>query len=188
MRVPREVVFPGFRWFALRVEGAFEKKAARVLELYGGSRKIPDFDLVKCVWVPQMCVLAGSIPRRFKRVTILPGYLLIEAILSRELLLAFRSPSVPHVFGWLRFGEGLPSELPFEDIRALASLERCLPEVRGVSFSTGSRVNFVGLGMSGEVVSSSSARLVAEVSIFNQRVPIQVHRDQFSRVVRVEQR
>lgn len=188
MRRSRRVIYQGFRWFVLRVEGSFEHRAALTLEMYGQAGSIADYDLVKRLWVPQRMVqsreLDGSI--KFRRVSTLPGYLLIEAILTHDLYGSLRQLKLPHVFGWLRTKGSWPSEVPFTEIQILNRLETYKLEPRVVPFDVGERVQLPGLDVSGEILAISTAYLIVEVSMFNRKIPINVKRSSFPELIRVD--
>lgn len=188
MRRSRRVICQGFRWFVLRVEGSFEHRAALALEMYGQAGKVADYDLVKRLWVPQTTVqsrgLDGS--TKFRRVSTLPGYLLVEAILTHDLYGSLQQLRLPHVFGWLRTKGSFPSEVPFAEIQVLNRLETYKLEQRAVPFDVGERVQLPGLGVSGEVLAISTSYLIVEVPMFNRKIPINVKRSAFSELVRVE--
>jgi len=185
-RRSRSVILPGFRWFVLRVEGSYEQRAAQMLEMCGRSGKVPDFDLVRRIWVPRMSVQFftpdGTIA--YRRVSILPGYLLLKAILSYELYTALRRPSLPHVFGWLRCGKSWPSEVPRSDIRGLLRLEAHKREFQPL-FSVGENVRLTGLGLEGVVREVAPSHLSIEISFFKRKTLIEVPRERFAEVVRV---
>jgi len=180
------VILPGFRWFVLRVEGSYEKRAALMLETLGRSGKVPDFDLVRRIWVPQMSVQFftpdGSSASR--RVSILPGYLLLKAILSYELYTALCRPSLPHVFGWLKYGESWPSEVPRSDIRVLIRLEARERRFQPL-FSVGEDVRLTGLGLKGVVHEVTATHMFVEISFFKRKTLIEVPRERFTEVVRI---
>lgn len=178
----------GFRWFVLRVEGSFEHRAALALEMHGRAGLIADYDLVKRVWVPQTTVQCrgpdGSV--KFRRVSTLPGYLLVEAILTYDLYGSLRKSTLPHVFGWLRTKGSWPSEVPFAEIQVLNRLETYKLESRAVPFDVGEKVQLSGLGVVGEVLAVSASHLVVEISMFNRKIPINVKRSAFSELIRAD--
>lgn len=188
MRKPRKVICQGFRWFVLRVEGSFEHRAALALEMHGRAGMIADYDLVKRIWVPQTTVQSrgpdGSM--RFRRVSTLPGYLLVEAILTYDLYGSLRESKLPHVFGWLRSKGSWPSEVPFAEIQVLNRLETYKLEPRAAPFDVGERVKLSGLGVVGEVLAVSVSHLIIEVSMFNRKIPINVKRSAFSELIRAD--
>jgi transcription antitermination factor NusG len=188
VRRSRRVIYSGYRWFVLRVEGSFEKRAALALEMYGQSGNVPDFDLVKQIWVPQMTVQApkpdGSM--KFRRVSTLPGYLLVRTILSYDLYGALQRPGLPHVFGWLRCRDSWPSEVAFSEVRVLNRLETYITEPRRIPFSVGEAVRLPGLGVSGTVLAAARSHLVVEVPMFNRKVPINVRSNMFSELTRMD--
>lgn len=185
MRRPRRVVHQGFRWFVLRVEGSFEHRAALALEMFGQAGKISDYDLVKRVWVPQTTVqsqgLDGTV--KFRRVSTLPGYLLVEAILTYDLYGTIQQSKLPHVFGWLRSKGSWPSEVPFAEIQILNRLETYKLGPRIAPFDVGERVKLSGLGVAGEILVVSSSHMVVEIQMFNRKIPINVKRSSFSELV-----
>ncbi len=188
MRRPRRVIHEGFRWFVLRVEGSFEHRAALALEMYGQAGKIADYDLVKRVWVPQMTIQSqgpdGSM--QFRRVSTLPGYLLVEAILTHDLYGTIQQLRLPHVFGWLRSKGSWPSEVPFTEIQVLNRLETYKLESRAAPFDVGERVKLSGLDVTGTVLAVSSSHLIVEILMFNRKIPINVKRSSFSELIRAE--
>jgi len=158
-----------------------------MLETYGRSGEVPDFDLVRRIWVPQMSVQfftsdGSSINRR---VSILPGYLLLKAILSYELYAALRRPSLPHVFGWLKYGESWPSEVPRADIRVLLHLEAQEREFQPL-FGVGEYVHLTGLGLKGVVHEVTSTHMFVEISFFKRKTLIEIPRERFAEVVRIK--
>ena len=173
----------------MKVDGSYEKRAALVIEIYGSAGHIPDFDLVRRVWVPQMAVAHfssdGSVES--KRATTLPGYLLVEAILTYKLYAALRQPDLPHVFGWLRCESCWPSQVSLPEIRNLACIEFSEPPPLSPAptFRVGDRVFLSGLGIEGEVQDVSDTYVVVEVAIFQGRVPFRVRRELLSEVSRL---
>ena len=182
------MIHQGFRWFVLRVEGSFERRAALALEMFGQVGKIADYDLVKRVWVPQRTVQSprpdGSI--KFRRVSTLPGYLLVEAILTHDLYETIQQLKLPHVFGWLRSKGNWPSEVPFADIQVLHRLETYKLEPRAAPFDVGEEVKLSGLGVEGKILAVSSSHLIVEILMFNRKIPINVKRSSISELVRTE--
>jgi len=157
-----------------------------MLEALGRSGKVPDFDLVRRIWVPQMTVPVFSSDGSpiHRRVSILPGYLLLKAILSYELYTALRRPSLPHVFGWLRYGKSWPSEVAQSDIRVLFHLEAQRREFQPL-FGVGEQVLLTGLGLKGTVREVAPSHMFVEISFFNRKTLVEVPRDRFAKVVRV---
>jgi len=157
--------------------------------MYGRSGVVPDFDLVKRIWVPQMTVRSfvpdGS--TKFRRISALPGYLLIEAILTYELYTALQQVRLPHVFGWLKCRGSWPSEVSFSEIQVLYRLESLLLEPQRVPFDAGEIVALSGLGVSGKVLAASQSHLIVEINMFNRKIPINVRRGMFSEVIRSEE-
>jgi transcription antitermination factor NusG len=188
VRRSRRVIYPGFRWFVLRVEGSFEHRAALVLEMYGQAGWVADYDLVKRIWVPQTTVQSQGLdgPMIFRRVSTLPGYLLIEAILTYDLYESLLQLRLPHVFGWLRTKGSWPSEIPFTEIQNLNRLEIYKLTPRVIPFDVGERVELPWLGVVGEVLAASTSHLILEIPMFNRKIPINVKRSAFSELVRVE--
>ena len=154
MRRSRKALYKGYRWFVLAVEGSYEKKAALMIELSGSAGQIPDYDLVRRIWVPQMTTSAvatdGSIKE--KQITALPGYLLVQAILTEPLYSALKKPDLPHVYGWLQLEDAWPSQIETFEVRNLAVLQNQIPEVPDFGFEVGDTVVVPSLGMNGEVL------------------------------------
>ena len=188
MRRSRKVIHRGFRWFVLRVEGSFEHRAALALEMYGQSGNILDYDLVKRIWVPQMTVqgLRPDGSTRFRRVSTLPGYLLVEAILTHDLYGSLQKPGLPHIFGWLRSKGNYPSEVPFSEIQVLNRLETYKLEPSRSLFDVGENVKLPGLGVVGEVLAVSPSFLIVEIDMFNRKIPINVRRSAFSELTHAD--
>jgi len=189
MRVPRQVILSGYRWFVLRVEGSYEKRAATTLKTYGSEGTIPDFDLVRRVWAPYTILKtqsSGGITK-YRRTSTLPGYLLVEAILTAPLYAAFRRPQLPHVFGWLRSEGCWPSQITTSEVESLRIretfniLEPADPIVRLV---IGDVVEIPTLGLSGIVLEASSIRIVVQVGFFNQNVPVEIKPALFSSIIK----
>lgn len=173
----------------MRVEGSFEHRAALTLEMYGQAGRIADYDLVKRLWVPQTTIQSrgpdGS--TKFRRVSTLPGYLLVEAILTYDLYGSLQQLKLPHVFGWLRSKGSFPSEVPFTEIQVLNRLETYKLEQRAVPFDVGESVRLPGLDVVGEVLAVSASHLIVEIPMFNRKIPINIKRSSFSELVRADE-
>lgn len=158
-----------------------------MLEMYGRSGGVPDFDLVRRIWVPQMSVpfFTSDGSSTSRRVSILPGYLLLKAILSYGLYTALHKPSLPHVFGWLRYGKSWPSEVPRSDIRVLWRLEAQEKEFQPL-FSIGEDVRLTSLGLEGVIREVTPSHMFVEISFFQRKTLIEVSRESFAEVVRIK--
>jgi len=173
----------------LKVEGSYEKRAALVIEAYGNAGKIPDFDLVRRIWVPQITIFrfAANGSREQKRTSTLPGYLLVEAILTEKLYSALKEPDLPHVFGWLQYEDSWPSQVSMSEIRTLAYIESfATSPLPRVTFGVGDLVAIPSLNVTGTVCSVSDVNAIVEIVIFRRKVPLEVPRELFSEMNRLE--
>jgi transcription antitermination factor NusG len=185
-RCPIEVVYEGYRWYVLRVEGAYEKKASLILHLYGTVGVIPHYELVRRLWVPEISLKSlskdGVVKER--RASMVPGYLFIETILSYQLYATLRRPDLPHVFGWLQSWKSWPSMITQSDIQRLAVLENREPEPLNLSWGVGDEVILPWLGVQGEVSSISGSSVMLDIEIFHRRLPFKVGREFLSEIVK----
>jgi len=187
MRTPIYAIYEGFNWFVLRVQGAQEAKAALNIELCGAADLIPDYCLVRQLWIPHTTTIIKSKgASKLKKVVLLPGYIFVETILSRALHAFLKAPDIPYVFGWLRRGKGFPSLVSMSEIRRLACLEEPLPaEEHVVMFNIGDKVSFPSMGVVGYVVNLSYVEVTLEVDVFKRKVPFRVKRKYFSELVKL---
>lgn len=187
MRTPIHTVYNGFNWFVLRVQGAQEAKAALNLELCGAAGQVPDYCLVKQLWIPHTTTTINSKGvTKVHKVVLTPGYIFVEALLSRSLHAALKAPDIPHVFGWLQRGGSWPSLVSLTEIRRLACLEEPAPvEEPDIIFNIGDKVTIPSMGVVGYVVNLSYLEMTLEVEVFSRKVPFKVRRTFFSEIVKL---
>ena len=185
-RTPITVIKDGYRWYSLRVEGAREQRASLALHFYGAAGYIPDYDLVKKLWVPRMSV---KVKAKVKQVSILPGYLFMEAILSRKLYSFLRRCDIPYIYGWVRHRGSWPSDIPIEEMERLVLLEEEDPTLKAPVrvFNVGEKVSFPSLNIEGIVAGMSDAFLVLNVNVFHRNVICRIRKDQLGEVVKLEE-
>jgi len=162
MRTPVSVVKNNFQWYILRVEGAYEYKAALALQAYGAAGAIPDFYLVKQLWVPEVPTATK------KRATLLPGYLFINALLSTKLYSSLKKPDFPHIFGWVQCKGSWPSTVSEEEMNYLFSLEDPTSKQSANTFNVGDKIYIPGLNMTGIVMGLATDFIYLSITMFHK--------------------
>jgi len=185
-RQPKHVVQPGLRWYILRVDGAYEKKAALALHVFGAAGRVPDFELIRQLWIPQSVIdytnPSGKLIK--KNVVLIPGYLFVEAILSYRLYASLRRPDLPHIYGWLQPEKSWPSTIDFDEVRHLATIDlETESTIDFMPFEVGDRVKVPG-GVIGEISEISEVKLIVSIEMFGRRVDVEVRRRLFSELVK----
>jgi len=185
-RIPISVIGNrDINWYVLRVEGAYEHKASLAIQIYGSIGVIPDFGLVRQTWVPEMTIRSQF---KKKRVSTLPGYLFMQALLSDKLYESLKKPDLPHIFGWLQNRKCWPSFVSNNEIEHLIELENQDINVRPKPlFDVGERVMFPSLNMEGTISSASDNAVFLNVELFHKSFIVKVQPQHFDELIRVEE-
>jgi len=187
VRIPKHVALPGLRWYILRADGSYEKKAALALQLFGLAGHIPDFELVRQVWIPQTTIdqpspSSGKIIK--KSIVLVPGYLFIEAILSYRLYASLKRPDLPHLYGWLQPGNGWPSEVSSMEVKHLATIDLVSDVIEDIPFEVGNVVCLPWINVVGTITDINSKRVVVTIEMFGRALKIDVQRRFFSELIK----
>jgi len=187
IRTPINTVHDGFNWYVLRVRGAFETKAALNLELHGAADQIPDYCLVRQLWIPYTTSTINSKGvYKTRRSVLTPGYIFIHTILSNKLYATLKDPDIPHVFGWLQRGKNWPAMVTLSEIKQLACLEEPLQEAgEEYNFTVGEKVSLPSMGITGYVTHSSYMEITLDVDVFSRKVPFVVKKRYFPELVKL---
>ena len=180
-RVPIKAIYSTYNWFVLRVKGASETKAMLYLDLYGSAHKIPDYELIQQLWVPQ----APIAPKSNRWTALTSGYIFVKAVLSYKLYSALKEPDIPCIFGWLQQGKSWPSIVPVGEIRKLAMphVTEFVAEELPTVFFVGDVVDLLAMGLKGTVSKVAEAYVIIDIFVFNRSVPYKVRREAFHEVV-----
>ena len=189
-RIPiRTLTVPNYEWYVLRVQGAFEKKASLALQVYGTAGAVPDFNLIRRCWVPEINVKSKGTSYKVRRVSTLPGYLFVEALLSDKLYTALKRPDLPHIFGWLQCRRNWPSIVDHGEVEQLLEWEQLNIDiiVTVPTFIVGEKVSFPSMNVTGMVSSITDNAIFVSVDIFHRPVMCRISKQFFGEVVRIDE-
>lgn len=186
-RQPIKVISTGYKWYVIRVEGSYEKKASLALHFYGAAGVIPHYELIRRVWVPEITkqYVSKDGATKERRASMIPGYLFVETILSYKLYAALKKPEFPHIFGWLQTWQCWPAMVSQTDIQHLTMLETEVDTHQELAFVIGDEVTIPTLDVRGIVLEITTQDVILDVKIFQQKLPIKVKRDFFSEIEKV---
>lgn len=173
------------RWYALVAISGREGQVKEYIELDMKNRGYSQY--VPQVLIPTKTVLAPASKKEpnkrvTKEVNLLPGYVLVEAVLEGEIKHLLRN--TPNVLGFLG-GTAHPSPLRQADVNRMlgADEESKTTSTAQLSFREGESVKiaagpFFGFNGTVEVVNAEKQKLTVSVKIFGRVTPLELGFDQ----------